>query len=271
MDAASVVREQLNKLTEGALLFDAPEEMTVGESARVQLSLADQAAVIAAGQTITEALIEGLEISGTPTVEPIKIGTLMKARLSGDGFDIKLLSSSEEQPVGGSDATVWAWSVVPKRAGDHKLSLLVTVRIQVPGIADETKDYPVKDKRIRVRVNPGFTVSQFLGAYGLPIAGVFAVALLSAAIIVGARRSQARANRLGLSPSDASLLSKINKHFGEDDLKTLCFDLDVDYENLAGETKSSKARELILELERQGRLPELVERCKRARPNVLWT
>lgn len=60
------------------------------------------------------------------------------------------------------------------------------------------------------------------------------------------------------------------RHFSEEDLRTLCFELDVDYENLSGDTKLGKARELILEMERQGRLSELIERCRQVRPNLVW-
>ena len=42
--------------------------------------------------------------------------------------------------------------------------------------------------------------------------------------------------------------------FSDGELRDLCFDLGVDYESLAGEGKSAKARELIAYLQRRGRL-----------------
>jgi hypothetical protein len=48
-------------------------------------------------------------------------------------------------------------------------------------------------------------------------------------------------------------------HFDEEELRTLCFHLGVDYNDLGGEGKTGKARELVLYLERQGRLEELEE------------
>jgi hypothetical protein len=59
-------------------------------------------------------------------------------------------------------------------------------------------------------------------------------------------------------------------NFGDNDLRDLCFDMDVDYESLPGEGKSAKARELIAYCERRGRLPELVTKCYELRPNVAW-
>jgi formylglycine-generating enzyme len=54
-----------------------------------------------------------------------------------------------------------------------------------------------------------------------------------------------------------SLLQFLVRHYSLDGLKTLCFNLFVDYDNLAGDTKNAKARELILHLQRNGRLDDL--------------
>lgn len=44
----------------------------------------------------------------------------------------------------------------------------------------------------------------------------------------------------------------------------------VDYENLGGEGKKGKTRELILQLDRHRRIHELVELGKQLRPDVPW-
>lgn len=54
-----------------------------------------------------------------------------------------------------------------------------------------------------------------------------------------------------------SLLQFLVRHYTLEELKTLCFKMFVDFDNLAGDTKSSKARELILYLERGSRMAEL--------------
>ncbi len=58
--------------------------------------------------------------------------------------------------------------------------------------------------------------------------------------------------------------------FNEEELKTLCFDLGVDYENVAGDTKAEKTREIISLFERKDRLKNLVLQCRRMRPEVDW-
>ena len=60
------------------------------------------------------------------------------------------------------------------------------------------------------------------------------------------------------------------KRFSEGELRTLCFDLGIDYDDLPGEGKANKARELIAFFERHDRVPELVEIVKQLRPSVSW-
>lgn len=60
------------------------------------------------------------------------------------------------------------------------------------------------------------------------------------------------------------------KCFNDDELRTLCFRLKVDYESLPGEGKSGKARELVKLFERQDQLPELLKVGKKLRPDVIW-
>lgn len=69
----------------------------------------------------------------------------------------------------------------------------------------------------------------------------------------------------------ARLRQLLTEHFDLEELRTLCFDLkDVDYDDLGGEGKANKARELVAYLERRDRIPELVELCSQRRPNVDW-
>lgn len=62
----------------------------------------------------------------------------------------------------------------------------------------------------------------------------------------------------------------LTAYYSENELKTLSFDLGLDYEMLSGPTKGDKARELVLHLWRVGRLPELVQLGRETRPNVAW-
>lgn len=66
------------------------------------------------------------------------------------------------------------------------------------------------------------------------------------------------------------LRGKIVKHFNDEELRTLCFDIDADYDNLLAQGKEGKARELIALQQRLGRLANLIAACRAARPNVIW-
>jgi len=62
----------------------------------------------------------------------------------------------------------------------------------------------------------------------------------------------------------------LTTHFDEGELNTFCFDLDVDYDDLPGEGKANKARELVKYLERRGRTHEIVKIGRQVRPDVPW-
>jgi hypothetical protein len=64
------------------------------------------------------------------------------------------------------------------------------------------------------------------------------------------------------------LLRAIDDSFSEDDLRTLCFELQLDFENLPGTIKKAKARELIIHFDRRKRINVLVTAFRELRPNV---
>jgi hypothetical protein len=58
--------------------------------------------------------------------------------------------------------------------------------------------------------------------------------------------------------------------FTRSELRDVCFDMDVDYESLSGDTKGDDVRELIALCERSGRINELITMCSKRRSNVSW-
>ena len=58
--------------------------------------------------------------------------------------------------------------------------------------------------------------------------------------------------------------------FTRSELRDVCFDMDVDYESLSGDTKGDDVRELIALCERSGQINELITMCSRRRSNVSW-
>lgn len=67
-----------------------------------------------------------------------------------------------------------------------------------------------------------------------------------------------------------NLLDIIDEYYNLEELRSLCFKLQVDYDNIGGEGKRGKARELVDYMRRYGRTEELIETIKEERPNLPW-
>ena len=65
-----------------------------------------------------------------------------------------------------------------------------------------------------------------------------------------------------------NLYKLISEVFDEEELRTLCFDMAVDYDTLRAEGKAGKARELVLHLSRRARVSELVNNVRNQRPEI---
>jgi serine/threonine protein kinase len=63
----------------------------------------------------------------------------------------------------------------------------------------------------------------------------------------------------------------LTTRFDEGELRTLCFDLGIDYDDLPAEGRANTARELVYYLERHDRISELVTFGERLRPDISWT
>lgn len=170
-DGGFWVDSALKELSIGKMLFVTLTEMKVGVKEPVLVRLT---------QNLTEDLTKGLKERGQRQFDEIKVGSFMKAKLTGDNFDIESLSS-EEQVVGEVGVTEWVWHVTPSKSGTKWLHLTVTVRILIPDHDEQKKDSVVLDKKIRVKVNPPYTIKTFIGSYWQWIVGTI-IAIVIAAI-----------------------------------------------------------------------------------------
>lgn len=66
----------------------------------------------------------------------------------------------------------------------------------------------------------------------------------------------------------AALYKILVERFNLSELKDLCFRLNIDYEQLEGDNKSDKARELITYCLRHGQIEDLLSACQALRPKV---
>ena len=66
------------------------------------------------------------------------------------------------------------------------------------------------------------------------------------------------------------LPTAINEQFNEEELRDLCFELGVDYENLPAGSKANKARELVTYFARRQQIPDLTAALHDRRPHTPW-
>ncbi|MGD9100094.1 MAG: hypothetical protein PVF45_06405, partial [Anaerolineae bacterium] len=60
----------------------------------------------------------------------------------------------------------------------------------------------------------------------------------------------------------------IVEHFDLEELRTLCYDLGVEYDDLRGEGRGARARELVRWMGRRGELEQLVDALRQGRPGT---
>lgn len=66
------------------------------------------------------------------------------------------------------------------------------------------------------------------------------------------------------------LKQNLSAAFSDAELREICFDLGIDYDEIQRENKREFVVELIMHFERRGRLSELVNACRQLRPNLSW-
>ncbi|MCB8944345.1 MAG: hypothetical protein H6658_11400 [Ardenticatenaceae bacterium] len=105
-------------------------------------------------------------------------------------------------------------------------------------------------------------------------AGALAVGKGAKAVSSDAKQSSSNSNaeldRIENTQALNILRETLIALFNEGELRDLCFQLGEDYENMPGQNKSDRVRELILLLNRKGQLEKLVGLGRKLRPNGQW-
>jgi hypothetical protein len=92
--------------------------------------------------------------------------------------------------------------------------------------------------------------------------------LPGASTLPGGRAAGAATGQAG-SADLRTLRDVLYEYFDDGELRDLCFfELDIDYDGLKGSGKREKVRELLAYCKRFGCLPELVQACRKLRPNA---
>lgn len=67
------------------------------------------------------------------------------------------------------------------------------------------------------------------------------------------------------------LAQLLARHFSEDDLDSLAFELNLNGDYEGAGSRAAKARRLVQVCERRDMIGELIELCQRERPKAAWT
>ncbi len=71
-----------------------------------------------------------------------------------------------------------------------------------------------------------------------------------------------------IASAGRGLVPLLNTYFNLSEIESLCFEMEIDDENLRGQTKDEKARSLVKHCENRGRLDELKRLMRVQRPNL---
>ncbi|MFN2104292.1 MAG: effector-associated domain EAD1-containing protein [Candidatus Promineifilaceae bacterium] len=107
-----------------------------------------------------------------------------------------------------------------------------------------------------------FTIGDISGSEGIAIGRSSSASVEKS---THGEKQTAEANGGGPEPDAQELHQRLVDEFNIEELQDLCFALGVDYEELGGTGKSAKARELVLYMQRRGRLGELNEAIRAKR------
>jgi len=216
----------------------APPQVTIGlpfDLAAAIRQLASPTLAIADLQLTESASFAAvLPVGDTSLAMRIQVAAPECEILGGDTRPVRVLR--------GQDGPTVYFQLIPRRAGP--LSIIVTVYQEADWIGST---------RLRTEVAGGAAAGQSLtttprGAVALTV------------------------NSQPLAAADVSqnmLREALDNGYSLAELQDLCFELEIDYEDLPGEGQSAKARELVSYCKRRGLLAALVERVIRDRPHLL--
>jgi hypothetical protein len=120
--------------------LDAPTEMRFGRTAKITYRIAQD------------------ELFKSETAKPIRMTSLMGARLVGSGFSIRE-QGREDKAMDPNVVNTWSWEVTPEKAGTHELQVIVTGYLKLDGDTIP-REYVAETRTVRVRVSVGSYLRQ---------------------------------------------------------------------------------------------------------------
>jgi len=118
---------------------------------------------IEADEGVQATLTADLEDGSPVIIIPVRVSTVMHARLSGAGFTIEPLTEEEQIRDSSRPFLRWMWQVRPEQRGDQRLTLHLSVVVNAEGMGDKT--HTISEVReVLVKANPVYAAQTFMGS-----------------------------------------------------------------------------------------------------------
>jgi len=164
MDFNTLYARLVEELPRGSALFNPPASMRVGEVKLVEVRIVPMTEdEIEEDETIRATLVSDLdEEVDEVIVIPLRVSTVMRARLAGASFEINPLKAEEQIRTSDDLYLSWIWEVTPQKSGEHTLTLFLSVVVNAEGMGEKTHTTS-EVRTVQVRANPIYSLRQFFG------------------------------------------------------------------------------------------------------------
>jgi hypothetical protein len=180
------VDEFLEKLPVGNAAFQAPKRIKIGDKALVKLLISQSTEL----DTLLKKLSgDSAEVEMNVGGKPVKLHTVMRARLNGgNGIAIRPLGE-EEIAIGSQGEHEWVWEIEAKETGKQILRLQLYAIFKVQ---DKERAYEIKtfEESIEVQVSALYEIKSFLARNWQWLWAVVLVPLLSSLFAWWKRKSK---------------------------------------------------------------------------------
>ena len=163
------IDKSLSESMKSSIAYNAPTSMNLDDSTTIELLLNPSQSPEDLGKQVTE--------PGQVQTATIDITPYMKAELISvdkDAFTIQQLHDSPIQPIGSKTVTKWEWAVDAKKAGQQKLTLVISRLVRAQG-----EDHWTIIQTYKSDVEVKVTIAQMLGSLDWKwILGILVTALI---------------------------------------------------------------------------------------------
>lgn len=198
--------------------------------------------------------------------------------------------AQKNEPISENDVIAWIGQNAANRTEARQaIDAIITHFEAIPQLrrATDGKDWQEIADSLRSELQKLGTLEAFSPIINSVVAsGEHSVAVggdVNAPILTGAQATyiaqqnlvQARSYEPAMLPPKLqaylfSIYDLIRRYFNLEELRTLCFEVNVEFDDLPGDGLSVRVREFVYYFDRQQRIPELIKHLERLRPEIQW-